>query len=301
MEFIEEVVVEEFLPTVRSMLAERLREEGLTQREVAELLGISQSAVSKYAHGQVAGNDAIRSHPRVRSIVDQLADELAAGDTGRVRALVELEVLIRNLEVGGVLADLHEERMPALAEHEDIAAQIHDPESNLRVTERTLAALRRGLRILETTSGFAGLIPQVGANLVACLPEATELDDVAGVPGRILDVKGQATVPGEPEFGVSEHVASILLAARRGGSDATAAINIRYTDSLLSTLTDADYTAVEFAATADTDSKQAVEEAVATTPDADVIYQTGGFGIEPLIYVLGSDPEAVADTVRQLC
>ncbi len=301
MEFIEEVVVEEFLPTVRSMLAERLRAEGLTQREVAELLGISQSAVSKYTHGRVAGNDAVREHAQVQSIVDQLAGELAAGDTGRVRALVELEVLIRELEADGVLADLHEQRMPALAEHEDIAAQIHDPESSLRATERTLAALRRGLRILETTSGFAGLIPQVGANLVACLPQATDLDDVAGVPGRILDVKGQATVPGEPEFGVSEHVASVLLAARRGGSDATAAINIRYTDSLLSELVDAGHTATEFAATADTDSKQAVTDAVATTPDAEVIYQTGGFGIEPLIYVLGSDPESVANTVRQLC
>ena len=53
MRFIEEVVVEAFLPTIRSMLAERLRERGLTQTEVAETLGISQSAVSKYAQADV--------------------------------------------------------------------------------------------------------------------------------------------------------------------------------------------------------------------------------------------------------
>ncbi|PSQ52423.1 DNA-binding protein, partial [Halobacteriales archaeon SW_12_67_38] len=48
MKFVEELVVEEFLPTFRSMLAERLRERDLTQSEVASILGISQSAVSKY-------------------------------------------------------------------------------------------------------------------------------------------------------------------------------------------------------------------------------------------------------------
>jgi predicted transcriptional regulator len=49
--FIEKLVVEEFLPMFRSMLAERLRERDLTQSEVADILGISQSTVSKYTHG----------------------------------------------------------------------------------------------------------------------------------------------------------------------------------------------------------------------------------------------------------
>ncbi len=303
MEFIEEVVVEDFLPTVRSMLAERLREQGLTQREVADMLGISQSAVSKYAHGRVAGNDTIRTHPKVQTTVEQLASELASGDTGRVRALIELEVLIRELEAGGLLADLHQERMPALADRDGGAIGIHDPDSRLRASERTLTALRRGLRILETTSGFARLIPHVGSNLVACLPQATTVDDVAGVPGRILDIKGQATVPGDPEFGVSEHVASVLLAAREEASEMRAALNIRYDDTLLTSLTDQGHVAVEFDADADADEypSPAVQAALIEAPEATVVYQTGGYGIEPLIYVLGTDPETVADTVRQLC
>jgi len=39
--FAEEVVVEEFLPTFRSMLAGDLRERGLTQSEVAAALVVS--------------------------------------------------------------------------------------------------------------------------------------------------------------------------------------------------------------------------------------------------------------------
>jgi len=69
MRFIEEIVVDEFLPTVRSMLAEDLRDRGFTQREVADALGISQSAVSKYAHGDVARHERIVADERVRDLV----------------------------------------------------------------------------------------------------------------------------------------------------------------------------------------------------------------------------------------
>lgn len=298
MEFIEEVVVEEFLPTVRSMLAERLREHGLTQREVADLLGISQSAVSKYAHGNVTSNERIRSDDRVVDLVDEIAAGLADSEISQVQALVELEVLIRELENGDLLAELHEERMPDLAEYEG-SFLIHDPDSELRTTERTLSSLRRGLRMLERTSGFASLIPAVGSNLVACVPGAETVDDVAGVPGRIFDIKGRATVPSEPEFGVSEHVATVLLSAREGGSDAAAAINVRYNEALVDRLEELGHDTVDF--DAERDPAGSVQEAIADAPAATVVYQTGGFGIEPVIYVLGPDPESVAATVRELC
>ncbi|ERH01450.1 MAG: putative transcriptional regulator [Halonotius sp. J07HN6] len=87
MKFIEELVVEEFFPTVRSLLAESLRDRGLTQREVADGLGISQSAVSKYAHGEVAHNEAIADDDRVVELVERVADGLATGDMSRVQAL----------------------------------------------------------------------------------------------------------------------------------------------------------------------------------------------------------------------
>ncbi|WP_255194285.1 thiamine-phosphate synthase family protein [Natronobeatus ordinarius] len=298
MKFVEELVVEEFLPTVRSLLAAELREQGLTQREVADVLGISQSAVSKYAHGEVRTNDRIAGDDRVRALVENLGEGLAAGDVTPVQALVELEVLVRDLEAGGdLLAQLHEEAVPELAAY-DSSFRVHDPESTLRSSERVLSSVRRGLRILENASGFAGLIPAVGSNLVACVPDAADVDDVAGVPGRIVDVKGKATVPADPEFGVSEHVATVLLAARRHGSDATAAANVRYDPKLLAELRDRGHLLAEFDESGDVDSS--VGEAIEAEPDATVLYQTGGEGIEPITYILGPDPEAVADTIRSL-
>lgn len=298
MKFIEEVVVEEFLPTVRSMLAEALRDRGLTQREVADALGISQSAVSKYAHGEVDRNDRVLADERVQDLVERVADGLAAGEMTQVQALVEFEVLIRQLERGDLIATLHEAAMPAIAGRIG-GFSLHDADSELLATERVLAGVRRGLTILENASGFAGLIPHVGSNLVQCLPGAERIDDVAGVPGRIFDVKGRPNVAADPEFGASAHVASVLLAARAADSDARAAVNIRYDPDLLEDLRNQDLRTARFDAEYE-DLKAAVAEALATDPDADVLYQTGGFGVEPIVYVLAPDAPTAAERVRTL-
>jgi predicted fused transcriptional regulator/phosphomethylpyrimidine kinase/predicted transcriptional regulator len=295
MRFVEEVVVDEFLPTFRSLLAEALRERGFTQHEVAEALGVSQSAVSKYVHGEVARREEVADHPRVRALVEEIADGLASGDLSRAGALVEAEVLIRQLEDDGLVARLHEDEMPAFAEYQ---GPVRDPEGAVRTAEQVLASVRRGVRMLENAGGFAAAIPAVGSNLCECLPEAETIEDVAGVPGRIVDVKGRATVPGDPEFGASDHVARVLLAARRGGADAGACLNVAHDPDLVDRLEGAGLSAAAFDAEADVED--AVAAAVEDNPGARVLYQTGGFGIEPVAYVLGEDAEAVARTVREV-
>jgi predicted fused transcriptional regulator/phosphomethylpyrimidine kinase/predicted transcriptional regulator len=297
MKFAEEIVVEEFLPTFRSLLAEALRERGLTQSEVAELLGISQSAVSKYAHGEVERNERLLADRRLQELVEELTDGLASGGMTPVEALIEAEVCVRELERGGTLATLHAEAVPELTEFDDPFA-IHDPDSRLRQATQVRSSVRRGVRTLRNTAGFAGLIPAVGSNLVECLPDATTIEDVAAVPGRILDLRGEVTIPGDPEFGVSQHVASVLLAARTNGSDARAALNVRYDEEIRDALAAAGHTTVEF--DAETEVEAAIAEALSDQPDATVLYQTGGMGIEPVLYVLGPDASTVAESIREI-
>jgi predicted fused transcriptional regulator/phosphomethylpyrimidine kinase/predicted transcriptional regulator len=317
MKFIEEIVVDEFLPTVRSMLAADLRDRGFTQREVADALDISQSAVSKYAHGEVTTSDAIQDDDRVRALVERIGKGLATGDMSRVQALIETEVLIRRLEAGDLLAERHRDAMPDLRAVDD-SFDVHDPESDVRTTEQVRSAVHRGLRILRTTTGFADLVPNVGSNLVECLPDATDVEDVAGVPGRIFDVRGTTTVPSDPEFGVSEHVASVLLSARAAGAPVRGAVNVRHDPALLDDLRAAGYRTVEFDAAREADGgdhdhdhdhdpvRPAVVDAVEAAGDSAassplVLYQTGSFGIEPITYVLAGDAPTAARIVRDLC
>ena len=299
MKFVEEVVVEEFLPTFRSLLAADLRERGLTQQAVADVLGVSQSAVSKYATGDVAQNELVAEDERVRDLVERVGEGLASGDMSRVQALVETEVLIRRLEApGDVFARLHEADVPELAAYEG-DFRVHDPESELLARERVRSSVGRGVRALEHAGGFATLVPNVGSNLVECLPDADSVEDVAGVPGRIFDVMGRVEIPDDPAFGVSEHVATVLLAARENGSRANAALNVKYDPEFVTLLSDLGYTAVEFDAT-DGETANAVADAISRDPDASVLYQTGGFGVEPIVYLLGESAPAVAELARRL-
>jgi predicted fused transcriptional regulator/phosphomethylpyrimidine kinase/predicted transcriptional regulator len=260
------------------------------------LLGISQSAVSKYSHGGVGGHEEILADARVRDLVSRLSEGLAAGEMSQIQALAETEILIRRLEQGDLLATMHEESMPRLAVYDGDFA-IHDDDSSLRATEHALASVRRGLRILENASGFASLIPAVGSNLVECLPDATSIDDVVAVPGRILDVKGRATVPGEPEFGASGHVASVLLAARGAGSDARAALNVQFSPEIIEHVAEIGMTTAAF--DPENDLTDAVADAFAEGT-ADVLYQSGGFGIEPAVYLLAADAADAAEIARDL-
>ncbi len=299
MQFVEEVVVEEFLPTYRSMLAAALRDRGLTQQEVASALGLSQSAVSKYAQGGVERTDAVAEDDRVRELVERVADGLAAGEMSRVQALAETEVLIRRLADGDVLARLHEAAMPDLAEAGGL--DLHDPEGTVLTAERVRSSVSRALRALTDAPGVAALVPAVGSNVVECLPDARGIEDVAGVPGRIVEVKGRPTVPADPEFGVSEHVAEVLLAARAAGADARAAVNVRHDPSLVAALESAGVEAVEFDPEADRETPaDAVRAVLAARSVGDrlALYQTGAVGVEPILYVLGPDAPAAVRTVR---
>lgn len=295
MRFIEEIVVDAFLPTYRSMLAERMRDLGLTQTEVADHLSISQSAVSKYAHGEIDRHPAIEQDERVIALVERTASGLAEGTLSSVQSLIEAEVLIRELERGDLLSELHQEAVPELAEHAD-AISIHDPEGRLRERERILTALRTALDRLERIAGFSRFIPQVGSNLVYAREDARDIDDVAGVPGRILDIKGRATIPAQPEFGVSEHVASVLLAAREGGSTHRSALNLAFDPELLYELEVSGIRTVELEPSRDL--RDGVEGALLTTPDVSVVYHQEGPGIEANIYLFAEHPEAVVDIVR---
>ena len=70
MKFESEVITEELLPAVRSVMASQLQEEyGLNQYEIAEVLNVTQPAVSQYLNNKRAR----------KSIVEDLKDDPQTG------------------------------------------------------------------------------------------------------------------------------------------------------------------------------------------------------------------------------
>lgn len=89
--------------------------------------------------------------------------------------------------------------------------------------------LGQAVRELQEANIIA-LIPEIGANLAYCLPEARELQDVAAIPGRLLRYKDRVATLGEPEMGCSHHMGGTLLAVREFFPAARCVINLRNND-----------------------------------------------------------------------
>lgn len=81
MDFESEVIAREFLPAVRSLLAEKLADDyGLYQKEVAEKMDISQPAVSQYLNEKRADKKILRKFrddPQIMLIVDEAVSNAA--------------------------------------------------------------------------------------------------------------------------------------------------------------------------------------------------------------------------------
>lgn len=295
MRFAEEIVVERFVPTWRALLARTLAERGLSQMEIAAALGISQSAVSKHLQGKLGADAALAAEPRMVATVERVARGLLDRSLSPFEALAEGAGLARAFEDRGPICRIHEQEMPAL---QGLGCDIclRASHSALLPQQAVLQDLRGALRMLEATPGLAALVPYVGTNVARALPDAKDVADVAAVPGRLFVMHGAVKVPAPPEFGVSRHLAEVLLAVVRASPSTLACLNLTPHATLLD------------AARARGLRVEALEPAFERAPGGlslrapipDVFYHEGAFGIEPQAYLVGRDATSLALRVREL-
>lgn len=291
----EEIVADSFVPTWRSLLVKRLTERGLSQTEIASLLGVSQSAVSKHLLGRLGGDERLAREPRLLATVERVAEGLHARTMSPFQALLEAEALVRAFEDRGPICRIHEEEMPSLQGLGcDICIRVSG--SAVGPEQAALQDLRAALRVLEATPRLAALVPHVGANLARALPGAHDVAHVAAVPGRLFVMRGVVKVPAAPEFGVSRHTAEVLLAILRADPERLAVMNLAPDAALLD------------AARAEGLRVERVEPAMERAPASlafargvpDVFHHEGAFGVEPQCYVTSKDASSLALRVRHL-
>lgn len=294
-----EIIVERFVPTARAMLATELDARGLTQQEIADHLGVTQAAVSKYASGQVAVEERLYDDPRMDETIDRIAEGLATDRMDDYEALAELLALIREFEDRGPICELHEEEVPGLRGLGcDLCVRGYDAEV---LAERdVLASVRKAARTIATTPNMADYIPNVGTNVGTALVDPTDETDVAAIPGRIYAMGGRIEIPANPEFGASKHVATAILAANAIDPEVRGAVNISTRDAVLDAARDRGIEPLEFDASYD-DRENRLRELFDDRGEVPhVVYHRGAFGIEPITYVFGETAVEAAALVAEL-
>ncbi|MHC1635051.1 MAG: bifunctional hydroxymethylpyrimidine kinase/phosphomethylpyrimidine kinase [Candidatus Methanospirareceae archaeon] len=171
--------------------------------------------------------------------------------------------------------------------------------------------VREALRMLEEEKGFRELIPEVGTNIGMAIEKARDKDDVAAIDGRIVPTK-EGIRAGCVDFGVSDHVARLILAAMRYDERKRSAINIRYSPEILEACKRAGMAIASFdrskekeveeGKTMEWGVKEAVKEAKEKGIDRfpDVVFDTGGIGKEAMIRIFGSSAKEVASKVKMI-
>lgn len=150
-------------------------------------------------------------------------------------------------------------------------------------------------------------IAEVGTQIAEALPFPLNVHHVAAVDGRIKVVNGKVRF-GKVKFGVSSHMARLILACNRINPEVRAAVNLRYDKRLLDAFKREGFLISSFSRRFEPKRFKFVEgktlewgfsQAIKKTKKIpEIIYDLGEPGKEPMIRVFGRN---AVEVVRKVC
>lgn len=172
-----------------------------------------------------------------------------------------------------------------------------------------LEALRQAAqRLLK--EDISPLIPEVMTNLGYAVPYPEGPKDVAAFPGRLLRTPQGLLIPAAPAFGASRHIAAIILTAMETHPEIRSAMNIKYLEGIEDLAPLLHLRAASFDRSQEPPEIKAKEGGtlawgVASAlkpgePPPDLIFDKGEWGKEPMLRILGPDPQRVAEKALAL-
>jgi predicted transcriptional regulator len=110
-----EVAVKSVVPAIRALLAKELTEtHEMKQVEAAKLLGITQTAISKYTHHVRGRILRIEEEAKVRLFVKKTAASLANGELSRAGLVLRICDACKVVREKGLMCDLCKRANPTL-------------------------------------------------------------------------------------------------------------------------------------------------------------------------------------------
>ena len=163
-----------------------------------------------------------------------------------------------------------------------------------------LENVKEAVTMLKETPNFKNHIPEVGTNIGMAIADAESEHDVAAVDGRIVSAR-EGVHAGCVDFGVSSHVARLILTMMKHDKTKRSAINLKYSPELIEACEELGLTVSSFdrakePAGAKTMDWGVREASVVFSPD--VVYDLGAVGKEPMVRIFGNTAVEVASKVK---
>jgi hydroxymethylpyrimidine/phosphomethylpyrimidine kinase len=174
---------------------------------------------------------------------------------------------------------------------------------------RIIQRLKKAFQDLQERK-VGDLFPEVQSNLGYALPDARGVEDVAAFPGRFGRVGKEIFKVADPEFGASQHIARIILTAMTYDPEMRSAMNLRFTEEILFRAKKAGFFMV-YLGRGKEPARMKQQEGYWLSEGVhrvlrkskripDILFDRGDVGKEPMVRVLGHDPEEVVRKVLDL-
>ncbi len=293
-----EMMMETFLPSMRALVSRRLSAEGFSQGRISRLLGITQASVSHYLSsdpGEVYRNLSTASISREEA---ERYSSILAEDVKKspIYAVSTLYSIWSGILGRGRLCTFHRQSYPFLSECDVCMRTFGTREASGTGAREEVS---RAAELLESSASFVHVMPEVSVNIAYAPGEAMTPEGVIAIPGRIVKVRSAARSLSRPEYGASSHLAKVLITVRRVRKDIHAVMNIRFDAKMAAVVRRLGLrsikTGMEYPRGAEDPVAEGIRLKLATTrKEFDTIIDKGGPGLEPSLYLLGSDPVRVA-------
>ena len=174
--------------------------------------------------------------------------------------------------------------------------------------DEILGNLVRAVELIESSKLFAKYIPEVRTNIAYALPNATSLQEVAAIEGRITVVNNKPKACGYPKFGASSHLARAIIEMMKENPEKRAAINIkgdkefaRYLKSKIKLVEiDRSKEPKEVSKKENLSTQWKVREGLKKEKKLDAIYSFGAVGKEDIIVLFGEDAYSLVKKILLL-
>jgi len=173
---------------------------------------------------------------------------------------------------------------------------------------QVLEDLKAALEKLQKNK-IGNLIPEVHSNLGYALSFAEKFEDVAAFPGRITKLNDSIATFSGPEFGSSRHIASIILTLMKHNQNFRSVMNIRFSEKIIQTCKHVGLQVRSFdRADEPTQIKKqegsslewGTQEVLKQDEIPDIIFDRGDVGKEPMVRVIGKNPDEVVKKVLKI-
>ncbi len=287
-----------------------VKDERTARRAAREILELGPAAVLLKG-GHLKGTDAADyllsengvvkiTSPRVNAQVHGTGCALASFIAANLALGLELEEAVRRSK--GMIY-----KAILAREHVGKGVPCVNPMAVLRIEAEKpsmLAELEDAAHELEKLLDV-GLIPEVGSNMGYAVLGALEPNDVAAFDGRIVRIGAAAKRIGCARFGASKHVARIVLAAQCHDQSIRCALNVKYSEDNLARCRRAKLSVSTFDRVREPKGVSSMTWGVHRAIErfggvADVIFDKGGVGKEPMIRILGRAPDDVLAKLRRI-